>query len=263
VTERPDREPVLETAELSVRFGGLHAVGGVDLQVRPGEIVGLIGPNGAGKTTFVDALTGFVRSTGSVQFAGRDVTGWPAHRLAQAGLVRTWQSIELFTDLTVAENLLVGSNPRGVDVEGALARLGLDGLAPRLPSEVSHGQQKLVGVARAIARAPRLVLMDEPAAGLDVNESRELGERLRGLVHDDTAILLIDHDMGLVLSVCDYVYVLESGRLIAQGPPTEIRRDPRVLAAYLGEDVGEGAGEGAGEDAGEGVGEGTAATAAS
>jgi branched-chain amino acid transport system ATP-binding protein len=243
---------ILITDGLSVSFGGVHAVTDVSLRVASGQLVGLIGPNGAGKTTFIDALTGFVRSRGTVTFDGHDISGWPAHKRARVGLLRTWQSTEIFTDLTVSENLLIGTEKESLgrvlldlvaparrspvaDVRGTLKRFDLDGLAGRMPSDLSAGQRKLVGVARALAAGPRLVLMDEPAAGLDSHESLELGRHLHGVIDDGISILLIDHDMGLVLSVCDYLYVLDAGRLIAQGTPAEIRRDEQVLAAYLGE----------------------------
>jgi branched-chain amino acid transport system ATP-binding protein len=244
--------PLLETANLSVSFGGLRAVDAVDLAVEPGRIVGLIGPNGAGKTTFVDALTGFVPATGRIHFDGREIARMRADRRAHAGLARTWQSLELFDDLTVAENLQVAAEqatfahvvadlfrphrPRDTQtVDEALELLDLTAIADRLPTELSQGQRKLVGVARALASRPQLVCMDEPAAGLDSSESEALGRRLRDIVDDGVTILLIDHDMGLVLGVCDYVYVLEFVLLIAQGPPSEIRGNELVLAAYLGE----------------------------
>ena len=248
--------PLLTTHALQVSYGGLVAVGGVDLQVDAGQIVGMIGPNGAGKTTFIDALTGFVRpSAGEIHFAGRRIDREPPHRRARAGLARTWQSLELFGDLTVRENLLVASESRrwwtfladaarpvrgsSSEVDAVLAELGLAALAERMPDDLSQGQRKLVGVARALAARPALVCLDEPAAGLDPAESTDLGRRLRGLVDDRVGMLLVDHDMSLVLAVCDYVYVLEFGRLIAEGTPAKIRADDRVITAYLGERAGE------------------------
>jgi branched-chain amino acid transport system ATP-binding protein len=245
-------DALLSTDQLSVSFGGVHAVRQLSVQVRAGQLVGLIGPNGAGKTTFVDALTGFVRSSGTVLFDGTDISAWPVHRRAKAGMLRTWQSTEIFGDLTIEENLLSGIEHRGIaqvfadlvmpgrkramsDVARHLDRFGLTEFAKRMPSELSYGQRKLVGVARALAAEPKVLLVDEPAAGLDSRESEELGERLRAVVDEGTAVLLIDHDMGLVLSVCDYIYVIDSGALIAEGTPTDIRNDPRVIAAYLGE----------------------------
>jgi branched-chain amino acid transport system ATP-binding protein len=244
--------PVLETFGLSVQYGGLHAVDGVDLVVEPGRLVGLIGPNGAGKTTFIDAITGFVSSRGRVVVGGRDISNDSPDSRARAGLGRTWQSLELFDDLTVRENLEVAADAGGARnvvadlfrprrprtrhaVEDAIERLGLAAFADRLPIELSQGQRKLVGVARALAGSPRVVCLDEPAGGLDSGESEELGHRLRETVDSGVAVLLVDHDMGLVLAVCDEVYVLEFGRVIARGTPAAIRDDPQVIAAYLGQ----------------------------
>lgn len=243
---------LLETKGLSVRFGGVVANDELDIAVDPGRLVGLIGPNGAGKTTFIDALTGFVTSTGAIEFDGKRIDALSPHKRAKAGLARTWQSLELFDDLTVRENLQVAAESpglfdpvldlvkprRGKDpaaIAKALALLGLSAFGDRMPAELSQGQRKMVSTARALAGEPRLVLMDEPAAGLDSNESRELGHQLRELLDDDLAILLVDHDMGLILEVCDYIYVIDFGRLIAEGPPDRIRTDPVVVKAYLGE----------------------------
>jgi branched-chain amino acid transport system ATP-binding protein len=185
-------------------------------------------------------------------FDGRHLEARPAHRRAQAGLGRTWQSLELFDDLTVAENLQVAAERQSVtsfigdifhpsrrrdlsSVDGALASVGLSELADRLPAALSQGQRKLVSVARALAGDPKLVCMDEPAAGLDTDESQDLGRRLRDLATGGTTIFLIDHDMGLVLRVCDYIYVIDFGLVIAEGPPADIRSNDQVIAAYLGE----------------------------
>jgi branched-chain amino acid transport system ATP-binding protein len=242
--------PVLEATGVSVSFGGVKAVVDVDLQVEAGSLVGLIGPNGAGKTTFIDALSGFVRSEGTVRLDGTDLTGLSPHRRARLGLARTWQSIELFDDLTVGENLHVAAHRPSVwglfketvwapgDGGDAYAEvldlLGVAALLDAMPDELSQGRRKLVGIARALVVAPRLVCLDEPAAGLDTNESRELGKRLRGLVDAGQSMLLVDHDMGLVLGICDHVVVLEFGKVIAAGPPDEVRRNPQVIEAYLG-----------------------------
>jgi branched-chain amino acid transport system ATP-binding protein len=242
--------PVLKATDVSVSFGGVRAVVGVDLEVEPGRLVGLIGPNGAGKTTFIDAITGFVRCTGQVELDGHDLTRLPPHARARRGLSRTWQSIELFDDLTVRENLLVASHRPSVwrtlketvtvpdsgseEIGATLDLLGLGAVVDELPSELSQGQRKLVGIARALVVRPRLVCLDEPAAGLDTRESEELGRRLRGLVDAGQAMLLVDHDMGLVLGISDEVVVLEFGQVIARGAGDAIRRDQRVIAAYLG-----------------------------
>ncbi|MFT3855533.1 MAG: branched-chain amino acid ABC transporter permease/ATP-binding protein [Ilumatobacteraceae bacterium] len=251
VEERP---VVLDAEGISVHFGGVKANDGVSLQVRRGQIVGLIGPNGAGKTTFIDAITGFVPSSGQLTFDGHPLGGLAPHQRTRAGLVRTWQSVELFADLSVIENLRVASDTasassvaldlvapnRAADldqVEWALSLMGLSHAADASPASLSLGQQKLVGVARALAARPKLVLLDEPAAGLDSGESRVLGDRLFDIVEHDISVFLVDHDMGLVLDVCDYIYVLDFGRIIAAGTPAEIRTDPAVITAYLGQEV--------------------------
>jgi branched-chain amino acid transport system ATP-binding protein len=241
---------VLRTSGLSVRFGGVHAVRDVDVEVAEGELVGLIGPNGAGKTTFVDAITGYVRYTGSVELDGRELRGLPPHERARRGLARTWQSTELFDDLTVGENIAVAAehpsflslaaelvgkrSSRSAAAEHALELLDIRSIADAIPSELTQGQRKLVGVARAVAMRPRLLCLDEPAAGLDTHESEALGHRLRRIADRGTTTLLIDHDMGLVLTICDQITVLEFGQVIATGPPDEVRRDPLVVTAYLG-----------------------------
>lgn len=243
---------VLETTDVSVHYGGVCAVDGVTLAVPAGKIVGLIGPNGAGKTSLIDALTGFTRSSGKVSLNGEAIDHLKPHHRARLGLTRTFQSMELFEDLTVEENLQVGAERQpwwavfrdlvGLGLRNnsnwtndPLHAVGLAEVATRMPTELSHGQRKLVSVARALAAKPQVVLLDEPAAGLDSAESLALGEKMRGLLDHGLTALLIDHDMGLVLGVCDYIYVLDFGRIIAEGNPTEISRNPVVLAAYLGE----------------------------
>ena len=243
---------LLRTTEMSVTFGGLRAVDGVDLEVRPGQLVGLIGPNGAGKTTFIDGVTGFVPTTGRVVFDGHDISHVPAHKRARLGLGRTWQSLELFDDLTIEENLQVASQRQSAgqffldlvapgrqrdrrSVDYALDVLGIRDLAGMMPNEISQGQRKLVSAARALAAQPKLVCMDEPAAGLDTLESAQLGHRLRDIIDTGTSIFLVDHDMSLVLSICDYIYVIEFGVKIAEGTPDEIKANPLVIEAYLGQ----------------------------
>jgi branched-chain amino acid transport system ATP-binding protein len=242
--------PVLSTTDLGVSYGGVRALADVSLGVGDGELVGLIGPNGAGKTTFIDAITGFVASTGSVTLDDQPITRLSLDARARRGLRRTWQSAELFDDLTVAENVAValptpswrqsvreslrGGHVPSPRVLQTLELLGLRRLADRWPDDLSQGQRKLVGVARALAPAPRILCLDEPAAGLDTDESAELGAHLRAIADAGTAILLVDHDMGLVLSICDRVHVLEFGKTIADGTCDQIREDARVVAAYLG-----------------------------
>ena len=208
---------VLEAKGLTVTFGGNRAVDGLDLSVDEGQLVGLIGPNGAGKTTTIDAITGFVPSTGEVMFQGESIASLSSTSRARKGLGRTWQSSELFDDLTVMENLQVAAErvdtkgfirdlfkPRNDDIDALvviLEALDIAETAEQLPTELSHGQRKLVGVARALAARPTVLCMDEPAAGLDTEESQELGGRIRSLVDGGTSVLLIDHDMGLVVTI--------------------------------------------------------------
>ena len=242
--------PVLEATGISVSFGGVHAVVDVDLEVGEGQLVGLIGPNGAGKTTFIDAITGFVRSRGRVDLDGHDLTRMPPHARALAGLARTWQSIELFDDLSVSENLLVASHRPSVwrtvletvsTPNEPTEEIGTGARAARPRGDRGRAAERaLPGRAQArrdrarAGRKPRLVCLDEPAAGLDTHESEELGRRLRRLADGGQATLLVDHDMGLVLGICDEVVVLEFGKVIARGAPDVVRRDQQVIAAYLG-----------------------------
>jgi ABC-type branched-subunit amino acid transport system ATPase component/branched-subunit amino acid ABC-type transport system permease component len=243
-------EVALRAHGIGVRYGGVIANENISLEVRAGQIVGLIGPNGAGKTTFIDAVSGFTPFTGSLHLAGQDIAGWSPHARARIGLSRTWQSIELFSDLTVAENLRVTNDrltarsvmwdiiapSRGnvIDVTWPLDLLGLSDHAGTDPTTLPYGKQKLVGVSRALANNPRVLMLDEPAAGLDTHESEVLGHRLAAIAERGIAVLLVDHDMGLVLDVCDYVYVVDFGRVIAHGRPAEIRVNPVVVDAYLG-----------------------------
>ena len=249
---------LLETHDLTVSYGGLHANSNVNIKVEKGKLTGLIGPNGAGKTTFIDAITGFTNiSSGKAEFRGQDMVGSTPAQRSRNGLVRTFQSLELFEDLTVWDNLIVMAEetkwwsfladivqPRrkvGVEEQAqwALDLLGLGDLKDRLTLDLSHGQRKLVSVARGLAAKPDLLLLDEPAAGLDTVESQQLGSHLREILKRDITLFLIDHDMGLVLSVCDYIYVLDFGKIIAEGTPDEVRKHPEVIRAYLGESAGE------------------------
>jgi ABC-type branched-subunit amino acid transport system ATPase component len=243
---------LLSVEELTVKYGGVTAVDAVSASVGHGEFVGLIGPNGAGKTTFIDAVTGLTPSSGTITLDGERLDRLPAHRRTKSGMGRTFQSLELFEDLTVMENLLASAEEHRwyspiVDLvrpgsqhearraaEDALELLGVADEAEKYPPELSLGKRKLVGVARAVAGRPKLLLLDEPAAGLDSAESVSLGHELAQVVKSGTSILMIEHDMGLVMNVCERIHVIEFGRLIASGPVQEIRADERVIQAYLG-----------------------------
>jgi branched-chain amino acid transport system ATP-binding protein len=247
--------PLLAVDGLTVRHGGVVALDSVSLRIHQGDVVGLIGPNGAGKTTCIDAITGYAPHercgmTGSVKFAGERVDHLGPHERARRGFSRTFQSLELFDDLTVEQNLLVAAGtptlrstiadalrPRRLRVDAVqetLGLLGLTGVADRRPGELSNGRRHLVALGRALASGPSLVLLDEPAAGLDPAETRILAGLLRDLPGRGVSVLLVDHDMDLVFGVCDQVHVLDFGRLVSSGPPGNVRTDPVVVAAYLG-----------------------------
>ena len=239
---------------LTVRFGSVLAVHDVSFEVRPGEVVGLIGPNGAGKTTVIDAVTGFVKpAAGTITFGGRQIQRLSATRRANLGLRRSFQSLELFEDLDVEANIRAGAEqgaskaswagdlvwPRRHDLSptavAAIRGFDLEGDLGVRPEELSYGRRRLVGIARAVASGPSVVLLDEPAAGLDEAESRELAGLIRRLAHDrQMAILLVEHDVPLVMSTCDRIVCIDFGRVIAAGAPDDVRADERVVTAYLG-----------------------------
>lgn len=244
--------PLLSVRDVSVRFGGVTALSGVDLDVGGGSITGLIGPNGAGKTTLFNVITGVVGPvSGKVLLDSTDMTGWPSHRRGRAGIARTFQRLELFSGLTVADNLLAAweaSVPGAVlgrrrregraVVDSVLERLDLLSLADRVAGQLSTGQGRLVELGRALAVRPRLLLLDEPSSGLDQGETEHFRDVLTGAVgggEGQPAALLVEHDVALVMEVCDRIAVLDFGERIAEGTPDEVRNDQRVVAAYLGE----------------------------
>jgi branched-chain amino acid transport system ATP-binding protein len=245
---------LLTVQGLSVRYGGVRALEDVDLDVDAGTILGIIGANGAGKTTFIDALTGFTRATGRILLEGTDLRHLPPHRRARRGLVRTFQANELFSDLTVRENVHVAHTRPGMwaatrsiltgrpvpedDSERVLELLGISKLADEMPDEISHGQRKLAALARALVSGPRVLCLDEPAAGLDSDETAELSDTLLAIASSGTAVLLVDHDMDLVLKVSDSVLALDFGRTVSRGTPDQVRADPVVRTAYLGTATG-------------------------
>ncbi len=233
----------LEVGDLHVAFGRTHVVRGVSLAVAEGTVVGVVGPNGAGKTTLVDAVTGFVSSSGTVTVAGQAAGHLRPHRRVALGVARTFQSLELFDDLTVGENLTVAAGARGRGgrerstaerVAAAATMAGVDDVIDVVPGALPHGRRKQVALARALASEPSVLLLDEPAAGLDGAERRALATTLRSLADAGLAVVLVDHDVHLVFEVCDEVAVLDAGTVVAHGPAAAVRTDPVVAQAWLG-----------------------------
>jgi branched-chain amino acid transport system ATP-binding protein len=247
---------ILSVRGLTVRFGGLTALDDVSLTVGRGQVTGIIGPNGAGKTTLLNVLCGFVKAdSGQIQLDGREITKVRPHQLARLGVARTLQGVGLFGGLSVLENVMVGATsqaragfwsallglPRSDRDERrlreqalqALDRVGAADLADSMPGELAHGPRKRVALARALVAQPLLLLLDEPASGLSENELPELGELMRSLA-ENTSVVVIEHRMDLMMSVCDTIFVLDFGKLIAAGTPAQVQSDPAVTAAYLG-----------------------------
>jgi len=248
----------LMVRDLTVRFGGVTALDSLTLTIRPGEIVGVIGPNGAGKTTLFNVVTSVVRpSAGCVSLDGRDLVGLRQHQITALGLARTFQNIRLFEDQTVLGNVLLAADCRRQDgvisallkspsnrkaehaaiaqAQNALAFVGLTASEAELAGNLSYGGQRRLEIARALATNPRLVLLDEPAAGSNPIERQELAALIRRIRAEGRGVTLIEHDMSMILELCDRVLVLEFGRTIAEGSPEAVRSDPNVIRAYLGE----------------------------
>jgi branched-chain amino acid transport system permease protein len=251
----PSSPALLQLTDVSKSFGGIQALADVSCDVPRGQIIGIIGPNGAGKTTLFNVITGAYRaSAGEVAFDGEIITAWPSHRIARAGIARTFQNIRLFAGMTVFEHLLVAQPHREATLRrllptrwadpAALSRaeevldfFGLEAVRDRLARSLPYGSQRKVEMARALTARPKLLLLDEPVAGMNAEEADEVRTRLLQLRATGLTILLIEHDMTFVMKLCDYLYVLDFGALIAEGRPAEVRNNPVVLDAYLGSEA--------------------------
>jgi branched-chain amino acid transport system ATP-binding protein len=236
---------LLETREVTVRFGGNVAVDAVSLNVDPGHVTGLIGPNGAGKTTLFNVITGLQKpASGRVLLNGEDITGQPPFKRAQRGLARTFQRLELFISLSVRDNVRVAGDVRnasrpgrinvGAETDRILELTGLTDVADKDVADIPTGRARVVELARALMTSPSVVLLDEPASGQTERETEMFGELLKRLAADGLAICLVEHDVSLVMQVCSEITVLDYGAVLAYGTPDEIRRNTEVITAYLG-----------------------------
>ena len=252
-------EYVLEISNVSKFFHGLVAIDDLTIKVKPGQIYGIIGPNGAGKTTLFNCVTGiYTPEKGSIKYKGENITGMQPHKIAERGILRTFQNIRLFKEMSVAENIMAGCHTKSNQkwyhaifhtpfykkdeqalwkkVEELMAFFNLSEFATTPCGDLSYGNQRKVEMARALAANPELLILDEPAAGLNENETIELTEIIRKISQMDIGIMMIEHDMDMVMSLTDYITVINFGKEISQGEPSFVQDDPRVIEAYIGSD---------------------------
>ena len=250
---------MLELSDVSRQFGGLQALSGVNMQIQPGKVTGLIGPNGAGKTTLINCISGLDHPTsGRIRFADHDITHTHPYQITQLGIARTYQNIRLFGEMSALDNLLISQHGRGqatifdalifsrryrreeqqlrANAHALLDRFNLNAVAEVQAGTLPYGDQRRLEMARALAIQPSLILLDEPTAGMNPVETHELGEQIIRLRSDGLSVLVIEHDMALIQQVCDDIYVLSFGQMIAHGTHDEIRHNPQVIEAYLGKD---------------------------
>jgi branched-chain amino acid transport system ATP-binding protein len=253
---------LLSVRDIGIEFGGVTALQGVSLDVKPAEIFAIIGPNGAGKTTLFNIISGlYAPKQGRVELHGNDVTSQPVHRLSELGLSRTFQNLQIFFRMTAVENVMVGRHlheARGViahlfalpsvrrqnaetraKAEELLAFVGLKGISDQIAGNLPYGALKRLEIARALAAEPKVLLLDEPAAGCNAVETAEIDEIIRKIAAQGIAVVLVEHDMRLVMKISHRIHVLESGRSLAEGSAQEVRANPKVIAAYLGKHAGE------------------------
>jgi len=241
---------LLEVVDVSKSFAGVHALQGVTLRIREGAIVGLIGPNGSGKTTLLNCVAGaFAPTGGKISLDGEPIAGRPAYDLASNGIVRTFQNVRLFDRLTALQNVeisaiaagKVGRTEARTRAKQLLAQVGIAEHEDRYAATLSYGDQRRLELARALAAGPRFLLLDEPAAGMNETESEQLRGSIDGIRHErDCGVLVVDHDLRLIMRLCDHIFVLNEGRVISEGKPEAVRRDPAVIAAYIGEGTEQG-----------------------